>query len=62
MTETSITCFHKYFIMPIEGDEILKISFIKYLKAQSLELATSLHSTASLRSNLEILNYKVRIE
>lgn len=47
--------------MPIECDEILKISLIKYLKAQLSELAKSLHSPASLRSNLEILNYKIRI-
>ena len=47
--------------MPIECDEILKISFIKYLKAQSMELAKSLHSTVSIRSNLKILSYKIRI-
>lgn len=35
--------------MPIECDEILKISFIKYLEVQSLELARSLHPAASLK-------------
>lgn len=49
MTETSVTCLHTYFIMPIECDEILKISFIKYLKVQSLKLASSLRSTARLK-------------
>lgn len=49
ITETSVTCFYKYFIMPIERDEILKISRTKYLKVQSLELASFLHPTASFK-------------
>lgn len=63
ITETSITHFYKYFILPIDCDEILNVSFIKYLKVQSLELTRSLHSTTSLKEqfrNLELQNENTR--